>query len=352
MRVDFGAFGDLDEVATAASAAERRGYDGVFTAETKRDPFLPLAAAATRTERVELGTGIAVAFARNPMTLANLANDMHFYSKGRFVLGLGSQIAPHITKRFSMPWSHPAARMRELVQAMRAIWACWNEGERLDFRGEFYTHTLMTPMFDPGPNPFGTPKVFVAAVGTLMTEVAGEVGDGMLVHAFTTEAYLRDELLPALDKGLDKAGRPRSDYELSGPVFVVTGRDEAETAAAARPVREQLAFYASTPAYRPVLDKHGWGDAQSELHTLSKQGEWVKMGDVFDDEMLDAFAVVGEPAAVAGKLLDRFGGLLDRVTLVAPGVDPTLMDEVLDEIVGGRSFERTAAASPASTREH
>ena len=212
------------------------------------------------------------------MTLANVGYDLQQYSGGRFILGLGSQIKPHIDKRFSMPWSHPAARMREFVLAMRAIWACWNEGEKLDFRGEFYTHTLMTPFFNPGPNPHGVPKVFLAAVGERMTEVAGEVCDGMLVHGFTTERYLQEVTLPALERGYAAGGRKRDEFELSIPAFVVTGENDEAIEQADAAVRQQIAFYGSTPAYRPVLDLHGWGDLQDELNVLSKQGEWVEMG--------------------------------------------------------------------------
>ena len=226
------------------------------------------------------------------MTLAMLANDLQAATRGRFILGLGSQIKPHITKRFSMPWSHPAPRMRELILAIRAIWQTWETGEPLAFRGEFYTHTLMTPFFNPGPNEFGTAKILLAGVGEVMTEVAGEVADGFLAHAFTTERYLREVSLPALERGAAKAGKTRADLTVSYPGFVVTGADEASTLAADKGVRQQIAFYASTPAYRPVLELHGWGDLQSELNTLSKRGEWVQMGELIDDDVLSAFAIV------------------------------------------------------------
>src|SRR5271166_1513727 len=208
---------DPAAVVDRAREAEAAGYDGLWSAETSHDPFLPLVLAAEHTERIQVGTGIAVAFARNPMTLATTANDLHTMARGRFMLGLGSKIKPHIEKRFSMPWSHPAPRMRELILAVRAIWASWAEGTRLAFRGEFYRHTLMTPMFDPGPNPYGNPPVFLAAVGTRMTEVAGEVADGLLAHAFTTERYLREVSLPALERGLAASGRTRSAVEVSLP---------------------------------------------------------------------------------------------------------------------------------------
>lgn len=308
----------IDGIVDSAKRAEDAGYDGFWSAETSHDPFLPLVLAAEHTRRLQLGTGIAVAFARNPMTMANLGYDLQVYSAGRFLLGLGSQIKPHITKRFSMPWSHPAARMREFVLAMRAIWEAWETGTKLDFRGDFYTHTLMTPFFDPGPNPHGPPKVFLAAVGERMTEVVGETCDGMLCHGFTTERYLREVTLPALERGLARAGRSRADLELSLPAFVVTGATEEEMAASAVGVRRQIAFYGSTPAYRPVLELHGWGGLQDELNALSKQGEWERMGELIDDEVLSTFAVVAEPARLAPELLARYGGLVDRISFYAP----------------------------------
>lgn len=318
MRVDGGLIHDLEAVPRRARDLEELGYDGLVTAETSHDPFFPLLLAAEHTERVQLSTGIAVAFPRSPMHTANIAHDLHAYSGGRFALGLGSQIKPHIEKRFSATWSNPAARMREYVEAMRAIWRCWNEGERLDFRGDFYTHTLMTPMFDPGPNPHGTPKVYLAAVGPKMTEVAGEVCDGLLVHGFTTEKYLRETTLPAVERGLERSGRSRADFELSYPCFVVTGDDEEQVARAETGVKQQIGFYGSTPAYRAVLEAHGWGDLQVELNRLSKEGQWEAMGDAIDDEVVDAFAVRGTPEELPARILDRFGDLVDRVSFYAP----------------------------------
>jgi probable F420-dependent oxidoreductase len=310
-------------IGDAARRFELLGYDGVWSAETSHDPFLPLALAADATHRIRLGTAISVAFARNPMTLATVSHDLQVLSKGRFILGLGTQIKPHITKRYSMPWSRPAARMRELVLAIRAIWATWDTGEPLAFRGEFYTHTLMTPMFSPSPNPYRTPPIVLAAVGGRMTEVAGEVADGMLVHPFTTARYLREVTVPALERGAARAGRTRGDLELSYlelsyPGLLVTGRDERELAAAAKSTREQIAFYASTPAYRPVLDLHGWADLQSELHTLSRQGEWTAMGERIDDEILRTFAVVAPLEEIAAQVIERFGGLVDRFGFNTP----------------------------------
>jgi probable F420-dependent oxidoreductase len=318
VKIDGGFMTDLAKVPEQARELERLGYDGAFSAEISHDPFFPLVLAAEHTERLELGTGIAVAFARSPMTLANVAYDLQAYSKGRLILGLGSQIKPHIEKRFSMPWSHPAARMRELILAMRAIWASWNDGEKLDFQGEFYRHTLMTPFFNPGPNPYGVPKVFVAAVGERMTEVAGEVADGILLHGFTTERYVREVTLPALERGWKKASKDRADFQLSGPLFVVTGTNDEELEKAKRGTREQIAFYGSTPAYRGVLELHGWGDLQDELNRLSKQGEWVAMGDLITDDILDAFAVEGEPEDIPRLLLARYGDIVDRCSFYAP----------------------------------
>ena len=318
MKVDGGLGSDLAGAAQAAKKAEAQGYDGVWTAETGHDPFLPLLIGAEHTERIELGTGIAVAFARNPMTTAMTAYDLQAFSRGRLLLGLGSQIKAHIEKRFSMPWSHPAPRMREFILAMRAIWACWQDGAPLQFEGEFYTHKLMTPFFNPGPHEYGVPKVFLAAVGELMTEVCGEVADGMLAHGFTTERYLREVTVPALERGLARAGRARQDFEISCPVFIVTGSNDEQMAKAEEGTRRQIAFYGSTPAYRGVLELHGWGDLQPELNGLSKQGKWAEMGTLIDDEVLNAFAVVAPPADVPKEIIARFGDVIDRLSFYMP----------------------------------
>ncbi|HEV3451643.1 MAG TPA: LLM class F420-dependent oxidoreductase [Acidimicrobiia bacterium] len=319
MKVDGGLPGaDPEEVARAARELEDVGYDGGLTAETSHDPFLPLVVAAEHTERLELGTGIAVAFARNPMNLASISNDLQALSRGRFRLGLGSQIKAHIEKRFSMPWSHPAARMRELILAIRAIWACWNDGAPLDFRGEFYRHTLMTPFFNPGPNPSGPPTIQLAAVGERMTEVAGEVADGIILHGFTTERYVREVTLPALERGFAKRGHPHEAFEVCGPLFVVTGTTDEEFDAARTATKQQIAFYGSTPAYRPVLELHGWGDLQGELNARSKRGEWVAMGDLVTDDILETFAVVAKPEDIPARMLERFGDVVDRISFYAP----------------------------------
>ncbi len=312
MKLDAGIASDLKSAAASAVKLEEQGYDGALSFETSHDPFFPLVSAAEKTSRIELITPIAVAFSRTPMLLANIGHDLNSLSEGRFILGLGSQIRPHITKRFSMPWSEPANRMREFITAMRAIWACWHKGEPLDFRGEFYTHSLMTPMFTPDDIEHGAPKVFLAAVGPLMTQVAGEVAGGAIIHSFSTRKYIEDVTLPAIEKGLAKAGRSRSDFQVSYPGFVVSGNTEEEFLASKAAVCKQIAFYGSTPAYRPVLEVHGWGDLQYELNKMSKQGLWDEMGTMITDEILNEFAVVGETDEAVDKFKARFDGLVDR----------------------------------------
>ena len=336
MKVDGGIPTDLHKAPQAARELEDAGYAGGWTAETAHDPFFPLLLAAEHTKHLQIGTSIAVAFARNPMTLANIGWDLQAYSQGRFMLGLGSQIKPHITKRFSMEWSHPAARMREMILAMRAIWDCWQNGTKLDFRGDFYTHTLMTPFFTPDANelgPYGPPKIFLAGVGEKMTEVAGEVCDGFLCHGFTTEKYLREVTIPALARGRAKAGKTMEGFEIVGPSFVVTGADEEQMKAAAAGTRQQIAFYGSTPAYRGVLEAHGWGELQDQLNLLSKSGKWVEMGDLITDEILNTFAVVGEPEKVAPELSRRYGDVIDRISFYAPyKSDPERWLPVIDAL--------------------
>ncbi len=309
---DSGSGPALARAGDRALALEEAGYSGALSVETSHDPFIPLALAASRTDRIDLITSIAVAFARNPMTLAQIGWDLQTLSEGRFILGLGSQIRPHITKRFSMPWSDPAARMQEMIEAIRAIWNCWQTGERLAFRGSYYQHTLMTPMFDPGPIDCPPPRIMLAAVGPHMTRTAGRVADGFISHSFQTASYLRAVTLPNIERGLAESGRSRSDFEMSMPVFVVSGFTDEQVAASDASTRKQIAFYGSTPAYRPVLEHHGWADASGELNRLSKQGRWDEMTNLIDDEMLDAFAIVADPSDVPGRIANRFGGALDR----------------------------------------
>ena len=332
MKIDGGIAMQLDKAAGVAQTLERRGYDGGWTGEISHDVFLPLLLAAEHTETLEIGTCIAVAFARNPMTIANVAWDLNAYSQGRFVLGLGSQIRAHIEKRFGMPWGKPVARMREFIAALDAIWSCWNDGTELRFEGEYYRHTLMTPMFVPEAQPYGTPRVFLAAVGEAMTELCGEVADGMHTHAFTTPRYIAEVSLPALQRGIEKAGRTRADVEICCPAFVVTGTTEEEMAASATAMRRQISFYGSTPAYKGVLDVHGWGDLQPELRTLSMRGEWEAMGGLITDDILETFAVVEPLDRVAAAVRARYEGVVDRIMMGLPNATDEQAAQVLAEL--------------------
>lgn len=317
-------------------AAQQAGYHGLWSAESAHDPFLPLVAAAQNTTTLELGTAITVAFARNPMTLAYTANDLQTLTGGRFLLGLGSQVRPHVERRFNMVWSQPAARMREFIEAMRAIWSAWSTGERLDFRGEFYTHTLMTAFFAPPPCPWGPPAVYLAAVGERMTEVAGAVCDGLLPHPFTTVRYLRERTMPAVERGLAESGRSLEKFSLSLSGLIASGRTEQEMAVAIRHVREQIAFYGSTPAYHSVLDLHGWGDLGHELNALSRSGDedrWSRMGDLIDDDVLAAFAIVADPDRLGAAIAERYGDIADRFNFYAPYEhDPDLWTSAIDHL--------------------
>jgi probable F420-dependent oxidoreductase len=321
---------DLDMAPLAAADLERRGYDAAFSAEINNEPFFPLLLAAEHSKRIKLTTSICVAFARNPMTLANLAWDLNHYSRGRFTVGLGSQIKPHITRRFSMPWSKPAARMREFIQAMRAIWSCWETGEKLDFNGEFYRHDLMTPMFTAKQSKHGAPGVNLAAVGPLMTEVAGEVADGMISHGFTTARYLREVTLPAIARGLEKSGSSRGDFDVSIPAMVVTGVNEETFMKSRQAIQSQIAFYASTPAYRPVLELHGWGDLQAEAHSMTREGRWDEMSALVTDDILDTFAIVSEDVEQVPRLLaERYGGLADTWMCTVETGDADLQEQLV-----------------------
>ena len=316
MKIDAGIpTNDPREAGKATKALEDAGYDGAFTAETSHDPFLPLVTAAIETEKIELVTAIAVAFARNPMILANLGYDLQKLSKGRFILGLGSQIRPHITKRFSMPWSNPAARMKELIQAIRAIWDCWQNETNLNFKGDFYTHSLMTPFFNPGPNPYGIPKIYVAAVGPLMTKSVAESADGLLVHPFHTPKYLYETMLPIVKEGLSSTGKDRAEFDFSISVMTATGLSEETYKKAIQACKSGIAFYASTPAYKGVLEAHGYGDLQGRLNLLSKEGKWGEMTSLIDDELLNTVAVVAEtPEEVAKEIKKRYSDHGDRIT--------------------------------------
>lgn len=328
MRVDTTGGFSADPLQTEAAAveAERDGYDTLSVPETSHDAFVALGLAARATTRVRLQSAIAVAFARNPMTLAYQANDISLVSGGRFDLGLGSQVKPHIERRFGMPWSRPAARMEDFVRALHAIWDAWETGGRLRYEGEFYTHTLMTEFFSPGPNPHGRPPVMLAAVGERMTEVAGRVSDGLLAHSLTSPSYLAEVTLPALRRG---RGRDLDGFDVCLPVFAVLGADTDARAAAEAGVRRQIAFYASTPPYRPVLEHHGRGELADRLNRLSRQQAWDEMAGLIDDDVLDVFAVAGSAEEVATGIAGRYRDLVDRVSLYTPyAADPALVHDV------------------------
>jgi probable F420-dependent oxidoreductase len=335
MKVDAGIGNQLDKIPDTVKKMEAAGYDGVRTAEMNHDPFFPLLLAAEHSSKLELATSIAVAFARSPMNLANIGHDLNAYSKGRFTLGLGSQIKPHITKRFSMQWGAPAAQMRELVLAMRAIWSNWYEGDPLEFVGKYYQHTLMTPAFTPEDKDYGAPRVILAAVGPKMTEVAGEVADGMIIHPFSTMPYIKSVTMPAIEAGLAKAGKTRDGFELSYSCFVVTGRDEAEFAASKKAAQERIAFYGSTPAYKGVLESIGCGELQGELNAMSKQGRWKEMGTLITDDMLNEFGVVGEPKDIAPQMLSRYGSFVDRTSASFPVSDDAQREGIIQALRAG-----------------
>jgi probable F420-dependent oxidoreductase len=315
MKIDTGIGSDLASVPARAQSAEAAGIDCLWAAETANDPFLALALAAEHSQDLSLGTAIAIAFARNPMSLAYTTNQLQEFSGGRLILGLGSQVRAHIERRFSSAWSRPAARMREYVLALRSVWAAFNDGAPLDFQGDFYTHTLLTPLFSPRPHGFGPPRVFLAAVGPLMTEVAGEVADGVITHGFSSPRYVREVTLPALQRGLAQSGRTRADVELTCPGFIAVADGDEQLAKARASLRRQVAFYGSTPAYRPVLEVHGWGDLQPELYACSKRGAWDDMAALVDDEILDTFTIVTRPGSLAAEVRLRYGGVADRINV-------------------------------------
>tara|TARA_Y100000746_G_scaffold35064_1_gene26336 strand:- start:158 stop:1174 length:1017 start_codon:yes stop_codon:yes gene_type:complete len=321
---------DPAEASKASKELEDLGYDGAFTFEGPHEPFLPLAAAALATEKLELLTSIAVAFSRNPMTLANIGYDLQLMSKGRFTLGIGSQIKPHIEKRYSMPWSSPAKRMKEMVDAIKAIWGCWHEGKDLDFRGEFYQHTLMTPIFNPGKNPFGLPKIYVAGVGPLMTQAAAESGDGFIVHPFHTTKFLENITLPSVKKGLELSETQEFDFSVG--VMVATGTTDEEIAKARDACKAQIGFYGSTPAYKIVLEQHGWESIQPELNSLTKKGLWQDIPNLISDEILDSIAVTGTPDEVSNIIFDRYGSIASRLAPSIFSGDPEVTKALITSL--------------------
>jgi len=304
------------DAAARAQELERLGVDGAFTFENAHDLFFPLVAAAPVCS-LDLMTNVAIAFPRSPVHLAHAAYDLQLLSEGRFRLGLGSQVKAHIERRYGARWHKPVAQMREWVLATKAILDSWQEGGRVDFRGAYTTHTLMTPAFDPGPNPFGVPKILVGALGPRMNEMAAEVADGILVMPFNSARHMRERTVPAIERGLATAGRALADLEITVEVIVGVGRNERELEAA-KGLRNLLAFYGSTPAYRPVLDIEGWGELQPELNGLSKRGEWQQMGRLITDEMVSTIGVFGTPVQCAEEIVARYGDWADRVCAYFP----------------------------------
>ena len=329
MFVDGPLYAQLGNAREEAQQLAARGYDGVYTLEGPGDPFLPLAIASEHCPELTIATGIAVAFPRNPAHIAYQSWDLQRFSNGRFMLGIGSQVRAHIEKRFGVPFDAPARRMREYILAVKAFFACWQEGAPLDFQGEFFHHTLMTPMFNPGPLEVGPPPILLGAMGPKMTEVAGEVADGLIVHPFNTEPFLREQQLPALQKGREKSGV--DDYILQVAGMCVTGTTEEEYQAARETIRGLLAFYGSTPAYLPPMQAIGYEGLQPELNKLSKQGRWDEMSALVDDDFLKAFAVCGEPGEIAAGLKSRYGGIATRLSIYAPY---SLPDNTWQDIIG------------------
>jgi probable F420-dependent oxidoreductase len=305
---------DLRDVGPLARTAEAIGFDAIWTSETQHDPFLPLTHVAAQTARLKFGTAVAIAFARSPVIVAHTAWDLAKQSNGRFVLGLGTQVKAHIERRFGMTWTAPVPRLREYVQAIRAVWKAWQTGEKLNFRGEEYQLTLMTPFFSPGPIDHPNVPIFIAGVGMPLCKLAGEVADGFHVHPYHTRQYLCDVVLPAIEAGARKADRDRKSIEVATMAFVAL--NEQEIAAQ----RQQVAFYASTPSYRPVLDRHSWGKVGEELGSLAARGRWAEMPRLITDEMLETFVIIGDWHDIGEKLHAKYDGLLDRVGLYRPVV--------------------------------
>jgi len=324
---------DLRAVPGAAQAAEAAGYDGVITMENKNNAFLAHVAGALATERLELGTAIAIAFGRSPMVVANAAWDLQIASRGRFVLGIGPQVKAHNERRFSAPWSPPVPRLREYVQALRAIWTCWEKGERLKFEGEHYTFTLMTPAFTPESQHLPMVPIRLAAVGEHSLRLAGEVADAVLLHPFCSRLYMETQVLPRIREGLAKGGRAPEHFEINGGGFVVTGDTQEEVDRNFEWVRERIGFYASTPAYWPVLEAHGLGDLGRTMNALSREGKWKEMAEGISDDMVRLFAAVGRHDEIAAAIEAHFGGLSDCVS-ASPNasVPSSIPPDVLQDI--------------------
>jgi probable F420-dependent oxidoreductase len=332
MKIDASVSADMSTIADEARRLEAIGYDGIKVAELNHDPFLPLVLAAEHTQTVELLTSVAVAFARNPMSMALQAHDLNAFSDGRFILGLGSQVKAHVERRFSMPWHKAAAQMRDFIGAMNAIFDCWYDGERLDYQGEYYQHTLMPSTFSPTNTVSGRPRIALSATGPLMTKLAAEVADAMIMHPFSSPRYIREVTLPAIKEGLAASGRTLDGFELDYAPIVATGANEAALAKSIAAARDRIAFYGSTLAYRPVLDLHGWGELQEALNALNKQTQRAEMAALIDDEVLNTIAIVGEPAHVVEQMRERFGGVITRTGFTVPGLTDAQHADLLSRL--------------------
>jgi len=306
------------DAAALAQKAEEYGFDCLWVNETKHDPFVQIALAAGSTRKIELGTSIALAFTRSPTTLAYTAWDLQSVSKGRFILGLGSQVKGHIERRFGMKWDPPAPKMKDVVLALRSVWGSWQAGTQLDYSGRFFRLDLMTPFFNPGSIEHPVIPVYIAAVNEGMCRVGGMVADGIHVHPFHTAKYLREVLRPAIAEGASKASRRKEDISVAASVFAAVGGNEGEINAVREGTRQQIAFYASTRSYRKVLDLHGWGNVGEKLHSLSLKGEWAAMGREVTDDMLDEFVVQGSWSEIGRIVGKKYDGLLDRVRIYLP----------------------------------
>jgi probable F420-dependent oxidoreductase len=328
---------ELAGVPESVRQLEEAGVGGVFTYEGPRDVFLPLALAATASERLAVYTNLAIALPRSPMHLAHLAHDLQRASGGRFSLGLGPQVKAHITRRYGTTWESPVEQMREWVLAVRAIHSAWQTGSPVDFEGRWTQHTYCPPVFDPGPLPSGPPPILLGALGPKMTAMAAQVADGLLVHPFCSDRSLTEHTWPLLDAGLDG----RTDFTVIGQSIVGVACDERELEQAQQGVRILIAFYASTPAYRVVLDVHGWGDLQEELRTLTRAGRWDELSTAVPQQVVDAIAVVGTPEEVARRLAARFGRC-SRVALSLPySVELSTLAALADVAGGLRTDENT-----------
>ncbi len=324
---------DLRQVPEAVRAIEAKGYDGVNTLENRHDPFMPLGVAAVNSERLQLATGIAIAFARSPMAVANIGWDLQAASNGRFVLGIGSQVKGHNERRFSAPWSPPAPRLREYAQALRAIWNNWKTGEALNFEGEHYRFTLMTPNFTPEPIDAPAPPITVAAVGPAMMKVAGEEYDGARLHPFCSRKYLENIVVPRLEGAMANVGRKRENFEISGGGFIATGADDEAVAKMVEWVRMRIGFYGSTRAYWPVLEQHGLEELGQKLNHMSKTNQWDKMTAEVDDDLVHLFSAVGRHDEIAGAIEKRFGGISDSISDSASselrgGMPPDVLQDI------------------------